>query len=559
MIDNVQRSAGINPYHCYIRLDDLTPLHERTTTWPGEAHFRCGFAAVELHLGLMHAVADDHRPYVARHDRDTHLTDSLIEQLGLLARGSAVLPPPPDDLLTATAPSAFSLLREAPPKLAPDGTWLAHAMAGRLAALPSWAGLGLGVVSLPTDLGFGVVSLTADPAQPSLPYDDWIDPRGLWSRASADPYGAEDLIFRGVHQAIESWFRLIESTLGYGESLIAQGNWAAAADTTTYVADVLHFIGTHVRVLDHMNLDEYDPLRVALKSASGAQSAAAATATIAITRQYDRYAAVRDASLPISRILRNPAEHADEYRYVNALGRLESALSDFLHSHYYRAIRVQSRRGLGSLGGGIDGLLARAVRPVFPELDEARFEHLLHMNWQYSDIQGTLIGPLTRAIHEPDPPAPVSASRATSSLAALDSAFLAGDPAACAALFEPGTGCVQDVPGTRYYRGGVEVTDYFNAVFQSLTVTAVRAGDPVFLPDRAGSDAGSDVGSGVALDGDPDVAGVTRDADFDVTAVTGPTATLPVRWELEFGATGRISLLRVGWDTTAIATLMLSG
>jgi hypothetical protein len=404
MIDNVQRSAGINPYHSYIRLDQLTPLHERTTDWPGEAHFRCGFAAVEIHLGLMHAVTDDQRPFVARQDRDSHLADSLVEQLGLLARGFAVLPPPPASLLTSSSPSASSLLREALPKISADGSWLAHAFEGRLSSLPDWAGIGA-----PSSDRF------LPPASDRfLPYDGWIDPRGLWSRASADPYGAEDLTFRGVHQTFESWFRLVESTLRYGEGLVAGRDWAGAAAVTTYVADVLHFLGTHIRVLDHMNLEEYDPLRVALKSASGAQSAGAASAMIVVNRQYDGYAAARDTTRPISRILQDPSRFPDEYRYVNALGRLESAYSDFLHSHYYRAIRVQSRRGLRSLGGGIDGLLARTVRPVFPELDEARFEHLLYTNWHHSNIQGVLIGPLTGASFSPSPPSPTAPSLSAS-------------------------------------------------------------------------------------------------------------------------------------------------
>jgi hypothetical protein len=93
----------------------------------------------------------------------------------------------------------------------------------------------------------------------------------------------------------------------------------------------------------------------------------------------------------------------------------------------------------------------------------------------------------------------------------------------------------------------VEVTDYFNSVFQALTVTELR---PL---------AGTPATGSPSSDAAPAVTTVTRDAELDVTAMTGRTHTLSVRWELELSEAGRISLLRVGWDTAAIGALMFSG
>jgi hypothetical protein len=347
------------------------------------------------------------------------------------------------------------------------------------------------------------------------------------------------LPFRTVHQTLECWFQAMIEILDFGAAQLAERSWAGAATTTSYLADILYFLAVQIRLLDYMDMADYHPLRVVLKSASGAQSESAARVIAAVRRQYELFAAQMPSGRSIARVFERPADHAAEYLYIDALGRLESAFADFLHSHYYRALRVQSRRGLGSLGKGVDGLLERALKPLYPALDQARFEHLLFNNWQFAPVQGTLIEELTGTAARSAGAAALDAAgrqRAVERVDALVAAFHRGDLVACAALFAPRDGCVWDVRGTRAYHGVGEIRGYFESVFQSLTITGARAVATEWIGDR-----------------------LIKRLVVDVVAFTGNTASLEITWELEFGEQLDIRSLVADWDTARVAQLVMSG
>lgn len=507
-----------NPYHDYIRLHELNPIWECRSNWVGEVVFRCGFAAVELCLGLLEVLAGDDRAHVAVRDRNTQLIDGIVAQLDLVARGIRL------DL---------GGLRQAPTVPHPAAHTRLHDRFDTLderSRLRLRTGIDRVLAELPPDCGLD------ESATVALPYDNWIGARDLWQRAAAKPYCFEDLPFRTVHQSMECWFRLLHGVLHWCEDRVRQRDWAAAAAGTSFVAEVLYYLGTHVRLLDHMDLGNYHPLRVALKSASGAQSVGALAMFGEVRRQYAHYEAAREPGRTVAQLFERPSDHIDEYRYVDALGRLESAFADFLHSHYYRAIRVQSRSGLGSLGAGIDGLLARALRPVFPALDEARFEHLLFNNWQFAPVQGVLLEVQADVRPEDVVAAQLDDIGRIKALAAaerLAKAFEDNDFAACAECFDA-AGALWELRDSRPYPGSHEVSGYFESVFQSLRIEAVRVAQSGWMNER-----------------------LVRSLVVGFITVTGKAATLPATWELTFTDAADISSLIVEWDTSAIARLMI--
>jgi tryptophan 2,3-dioxygenase len=306
----------------------------------------------------------------------------------------------------------------------------------------------------------------------ALPYDEWICPDLLTDIHESHCNGQEDRLFAGIHRIAECWLRLVEDLLDQAISIADGPGYQVIAKTLDDASTILRFLAQHIEVLDAMILEDYHPLRVALKGSSGAQSAAA----LRIIQKADVVARsllgmLAGAGCDLIDALRAPQQWPTQYEMVEALSNLEAALSAFFFHHYQRALRVQSRQGLGALGDGIEILTRRFMKAGSAEIDAARFTHVLATNLEYAWNQGTLVYHAEKAVgarEEQTTGVPISGTRAQSTLAKLGQAIGTQDLDAACNCFSDHCEIV-DPEGSRPYSGKRETRAWLEGLFQGVT------------------------------------------------------------------------------------------
>src|SRR5262249_44750364 len=151
------------------------------------------------------------------------------------------------------------------------------------------------------------------------PYDSWVQPGRIARIHAGHDYGPEDQIFAGVHRMTECWLCLAGELLDEAADLARGGQHGPSARRADRAAAVLGFLAEHIRVLDLMVLEDYHPLRVALKGSSGAQSSAAAQVTQkagALIRSLPE--TVARAGSDLVQVSRAPHEHPELHELMEA-------------------------------------------------------------------------------------------------------------------------------------------------------------------------------------------------------------------------------------------------
>jgi hypothetical protein len=210
--------------------------------------------------------------------------------------------------------------------------------------------------------------------------------RELQDLHESNNYGAEDSLFAGIHRIAESWVAASLRLL----------NVRKLQDAERYflVSDIIEMLGQTFAVLDLMVMEEYHPLRVALKGSSGAQSEAmlrlSRTILTILKEEFDHWDDRHDGRTLVT-TLATPWEDPAAVQLCQALASLDSAHRTLFFSHFERAITVQSVQGLGALGGGLSPLRKRMESPVPGKLDEARFRHAVMHNVANAEHQGKIV------------------------------------------------------------------------------------------------------------------------------------------------------------------------
>lgn len=446
-----------NPYHDYIRLAQLTEFWSPSSAWPGERITRIVGVSVECSFALIGSATRDHRPAARRAMRVEALCAGVQHQFLLAHSLLSATSQPPEALLTQHG----SMLSSA--RFLLDADYGAvKAVRGAYPAL---------FESLGYDIGLSRYMLPKS-ALPALPYDSWIRPDALIRIHDAHKYGPEDQIFAGVHRVTECWLRLAEDLLDEALSPCHNDDHQFIASRIDRAAAILRFLAEHIAVLDSMVLEDYHPLRVALKGSSGAQSSAAAR----VAQKADKFirslpGALEDLGADLVQISRTPHHRPALYELMESTADLEAALSVFFFNHYQRALRVQSRRGLGAMGEGIEILTRRFVKPGSAEFDQARFIHLLASNLEFAGDQGTLV---LRAEQEagasppPPAPAPTSADSARNRLLTLARAVSRMDLETSCDCFAADC-LIADPEGSRPYRGRQQARAWLEGLFQAIS------------------------------------------------------------------------------------------
>jgi steroid Delta-isomerase len=504
---------SFNPYHEYIQLHRLQALWQPVTSSPGEVVVRTAGTALECTFLLLNDALLDQRPAARSAVRVDALCRSALRQLWLV-RGLFGGFDDPHDTALGHAVSVHSIARQL------DN----H-------DVPAVRGIRALEAALFRDLGYGLGiwgAAAGNEHQPMIPYDSWVNPVVLAQIHCAHRAGAEDALFAGVHRITECWFSVIEHLLG---DLTTDSPDTAA--NIEMAAAILGFLGDHIQILDAMNLEDYHPLRVALKGSSGAQSSAARRVTeLVAAAEANLSSMIARRGVDLVTVLRNPSDHVQPHRLMEAVASLAAASASFFFHHYQRAVRVQSRRGLGALGGGVEVLTRRFAGGGATELDDARFAHVVLSNLDHAASQGTLVA-RSEAEAGVCPPSPVPAEirppDAVRRAELLRTALLDGDLAGVVACFAADA-VVEDPAGSRPYRGAGEIKVWIEGLLQGA--------DPHSLDGRL---------RGVR-DG-------TFSFDWVAAAVNvqGRSVRLTGRADLSFSSAGMITRLCTYWNPGLLA------
>ncbi|HEV8360506.1 MAG TPA: hypothetical protein VGR28_08645, partial [Candidatus Thermoplasmatota archaeon] len=383
-----QAPARPSPYDLYIEFQEVAALWTCASDHPDELTYRCAFQSVEMGLALLADAAHDERPAARREARMAALAANVAAQVTLARRLVTGAPVPPSRMTPEAAISpGVRALRGLGPT---HRSLLAHISDAILEAhFPIPLGIEPDLTRLRAEQGFAA---PAAPSGPYLPYESWVQPERVASLVLRDPHSAEDRLFATVHQMTECWLRLVLDRFVRAEAPARQGAWDEAAAHLEQASMILAFLVEHIELLHLMVVADYHPLRVALRGASGAQSAAARVATVS-ARQF--VAPVQQAlearGLTILDVDRFPHDHAGEHRYLEAVGTLERRLMAFYFQHFQLARKVLGTKSLGSLGFEVRALAERFTKPIFPEIDDARFDHVMLTNLAHGGDAGRLI------------------------------------------------------------------------------------------------------------------------------------------------------------------------
>jgi tryptophan 2,3-dioxygenase/ketosteroid isomerase-like protein len=520
-----------SPYDLWIGFQDGQDLWQCASDHPDERAARCAFTSIEMGLVLLLDAAQDDRPAARSAARVQALADNVADQLRLARR-----------VLRGGVPA--SLLVGAP---APDTAFVALASLGAqhrgavdtvtdALLLGGFPALGVEQAAAEARAAHGLPP-RALPQGPFLPYAAWAQPGKVAALVLRDPVGPEDRLFATVHQMTECWLRLVLEDFARAEAASRTADWHGASAAVEEASAVLEFLGRHIELLHLMVVADYHPMRVGLRGASGAQSAAARVAAVGARHFLAPF--LRDLGqrglTPLD-VLRAAHEHPAEHRFAEALSTLDRRLSMFYFQHFHLARKVLGTRSLGSLGYEVKALAERFTSTLFPALDDARFDHTMLTNAAHGDTAGHLIAAREVGLVEAAPPPAPSIEQevAEDTIRRYFEAIRAFDAEAWVALFDP-RGTMEDPVGSRPHRGLGELRVFFSGVERTFVRLDVQPG-PLELRGA--------------------VARVRWQARGE--AYNGRAVAFEGLEEFDLARDGRILAVRVWWDPAVLVPQMLA-
>ena len=196
------RISGPNPYHAYIHLDDLQEIWAPRGQWRWERPLRAACAALDLTFELAERSSRDERVEGRGDRRAAQLIEAANLQVALMRRLLLRWPDVPGDLRPALAPRQRLRARR-------------------------WARL-VEIVDRPL-------------------------------------LGVEDLIFRTVHEIMESWFVVLAAVLVEAHEAAEAEEWAGAGEVVDDAIAIFAILTHVIHSLDFMVMRDYHPVRVALR------------------------------------------------------------------------------------------------------------------------------------------------------------------------------------------------------------------------------------------------------------------------------------------------------
>ena len=242
-------------------------------------------------------------------------------------------------------------------------------------------------------LGFDL-GLTGTPGQRSIDYDKWVRPADVHLLYAPDrrQHYVEDAIFVRVHQLCEGILEALLVELDEVEAALFKADYPAAEKHVLTASRFLRPFECAINLLGEMSQIDYSPLRVALRDASGIQSARAQARKSIVKDHFwlfQRQLWHRD--LDIFVVLSDHDENVWEYRLLQAFKVLSKNVQETMSNHAHLVQNTLGSTVIGTAGFRILSLGEVAAYPLLPELTESLDMLTLWTSLRYADHSGIVI------------------------------------------------------------------------------------------------------------------------------------------------------------------------
>lgn len=242
-------------------------------------------------------------------------------------------------------------------------------------------------------LGFEL-GLRAAPDQRRFDYDKWVRPAAMHGLYAPDRRGryVEDPIFVRVHQVCEGILEAMLVELDLVEAALFKADYGAAEQRALMASRFMAPFKHAISLLGEMCQFDYAPLRVALRDASGIQSARAQARKQTVQDLFWLFRQqLRNRGLDCFVLFANPGEHIAEHRLLQAFKTLAKSIDESMSHHAHLVQNTLGSTVIGTVGFRIMSLGEMAAQPLLRELAGALDWLTLFTSLCFADHSGRVI------------------------------------------------------------------------------------------------------------------------------------------------------------------------
>ena len=229
---------------------------------------------------------------------------------------------------------------------------------------------------------------------PGLDYDKWVRPdraHRLYAPDRRQRY-VEDPIFVRVHQVCEGILEAMLVELERVEAGLFKADYPKAEEHVLMAARFTKPFERAITVLSEMSQLDYAPLRVALRDASGIQSARAQGRKDIVTDQFWLFQSqLKHRGIDCFIVFANHEEYVPEYRLLQAFKMLAKNINESMSLHAHLVQNTLGSTVIGTAGFRIMSLGEVAALPLLPDLTRALDWLTLWTNLRFADHSGIVI------------------------------------------------------------------------------------------------------------------------------------------------------------------------
>ncbi|NOK59466.1 MAG: hypothetical protein GFH27_549283n74 [Chloroflexi bacterium AL-W] len=470
-----------NPYEIYIALQPLAQLWYSESHWPLQTTVMCAFQSIELMLRLIDEVATAYATWLFPERRLERLTAVLLDEYRLTAR-----------LLKEMTTSDALVFAPAYTDVSPGLETLALLQCTQVQEisdqffilfkdLPFSIGIEEQLNTLRQQKGLGRYPLSDKPV---LDYARIVAPEQVFANRPDEFCGSEEHLFITAHQSIECWMYLVHRLMVVATTEAKSGHWLAAARHIEHASQCVYMTAEIGELLNLMTLADFQPLRVQLREASGAQSKAVQQLPRLADAAYQPLQdALADEALPMLHVLESPAQYRGYYGYIDALKNFSKQCQDFLFRHYTLTLSVMGTNTLGSLGYRINTMVERAATPLLKDINQAQHDYVIITNFRYGKNSGKIILQRELAAGYHSMPGRVDGMQDAAILHQRVKDYFhcieTRDGDAWVGLFDQEQGQFCDSPGSKPYVGAKKLHVFIDSVFDTFATIKASLNDLV--------------------------------------------------------------------------------
>jgi tryptophan 2,3-dioxygenase len=182
----------------------------------------------------------------------------------------------------------------------------------------------------------------------------------------------EELLFQTTHQTAEIWLKQIDYEIDRAASFLESEQFHLAADLLNRSTMIINVLREQIVVLETMAPVDYHVIRTSsLGRGSGQESPGFNKLLDVGKRLWPRFqAALGKRSVRVLDLERNPRDHYELFRLVQAMMDYDEAFMKWRYTHMRLAFRIIGSKVLSLKGVPAAQLDAGTREPLFPELWE---------------------------------------------------------------------------------------------------------------------------------------------------------------------------------------------